>query len=185
MKGWYGNPHKHSLASRGISTKSMKDVIQFPEIVNYRDSEEVITAFWSASIKNDFSNFDFEKAFKLLREEMLEYVGNYGYSEYGYRSEQINNFITGKEEVDDYEFNIASMESIWNIQYIDSRKSDNKYTFDNKNHHTKKEFDILLIDRIIDLQHISGSVLKDKYGDKHLDIEKMREKFDETLRRIR
>lgn len=51
MKGWYGNTHKHSLASRGISTREIKYFVDYPEVIDYSEIEEIIVGFWFASLK--------------------------------------------------------------------------------------------------------------------------------------
>jgi len=182
MKGWYGNKQQHCLASMGIRTKEIKDIIQYPDIINYLSSEEIIIGFWNASVNNDFSRFNFDKAFENLEDEMTDYVKEHGRNEYGYNGKYIDDIINKKIDIDDCEFNIASILCIVEIRNIKSRKN-GIYTFDNEKYYTKKEFDILLMDRIIDLQHRSGSVLKDNEFE-FINIEKLRKKFEETSRRI-
>jgi len=74
-KGWYGNRYGHSLASRGISVKQIKEIYEFPEVIDYSNPEEMIVAFWLASLNNDFSNFDFKKAFDRACAE-VEFYGD-------------------------------------------------------------------------------------------------------------
>lgn len=74
MKGWFGKSEQHSLTSRGISVRQMKDIYNFPEVIDYHNPEEMFVAFWIASLKNDFSRFDFDKAFA----EIMDVIEMYG-----------------------------------------------------------------------------------------------------------
>ena len=79
MKGWYGSRQAHSLASRGISTREISYFVEYPEVIDYNEVEEIIIGFWFGSLKNDFSKFDFEKAFKKLNERLEELASDWGF----------------------------------------------------------------------------------------------------------
>ena len=169
MKGWYGHRHKHSLASRGILTKDMKDIIQYPEVVNYNDLEEVIIAFWLANIKNDYSNFDFDKAFKNIKEELIQYI------------EQVHTTWSSIEDIE----NTLKAREIKNIDYFPKTYELMEYVWEIEDRKSNQIEDIILMDKIIDFQHNRGSIFMDEHDESFVNIEKMREKFDGTYRRIR
>ncbi|MHA1285912.1 MAG: hypothetical protein ACTSPB_00785 [Candidatus Thorarchaeota archaeon] len=108
-QGWFNEREAHGLCARGIRVRpvkivppfvspfvaegKVKDVVLFPTMsIDYYDPEEVFTLFWVSSLKNDFSSFDFDKAFNELdnrfKSKLAEH-GYFGWDEYLENQEEI------------------------------------------------------------------------------------------------
>lgn len=176
MRGWYGNKQKHSLASRGISTKDMKDIIQYPKVIDYNNDSEFIVGFWIANIKNDYSKFDFDKAFDKT-ETMLQYQAEIVFDDYP--------DITFEDVVYCYENNIE-MKTVFGEYGIFVRDYNMaKIYLKVKDRPIKLIDKIILMDEIIHLEHATGSVFWDDKEDSWLDIDQLREDFDKSMKRLR
>jgi len=210
---WFGNRYGHSLASRGISVRQLKDIKHFPETINYDDPEEFISAFWIASLNNDFSDFDFEKVFEMTKEDVASRLNRYGYLSL---EEFINDpdvtLNTGclvENYFEEYEwFKEKHYDDFWDDNITDEMIKDTYKVLNQDKGERWSGFDpeydllykfykenlvefpirlqdkIILMDKIIDLQHHRGSVWRDKDG-RFLDIERMRNKFEEYYGMIR
>ena len=66
--GWYGESRRHSLASRGIrsSVQALRQK-KYPRI-KYNNPRSIIEGFWWANVNRDYSHFDFDKAFKFMKD---------------------------------------------------------------------------------------------------------------------
>jgi len=86
MKGWYKHPREHALAAKGISTKKrmeakgvVADLVKFPtEDIDYWDMQEVFTLFWVSSLSNNFSKFNFDKAFDFIENTIKQRLNEHG-----------------------------------------------------------------------------------------------------------
>lgn len=175
MKGWYGNKQAHSLASRGIRIKDIKDIIKFPEVIDYLNPEEIIVGFWIANIKNDYSNFNFDKAFDNA-ECMLQYQAEMVFDDYP--------DITPEDVVYCYENNIE-MKSIYGEYGIFIRDYNMaKLYLKVKDRPIKLIDKIILMDEIIHLEHATGSIFWDDKEDSWLDIDQIRDDFDITIKKM-
>lgn len=108
-KGWFNESEAHGLCARGIRVRPVKvvpplvspfvaegmvkDIITFPKVsIDYYDPEEVFTLFWVSSLRNDFSGFDFDKAFSELDDRFkckLAEHGYFGWNEYLENQEEL------------------------------------------------------------------------------------------------
>lgn len=172
-KGWYGNKHKHSLASRGITTKDIKDVIQYPEVIDYNNASEIIVGFWSANISNNYSKFDFDRAFLVLNNQLSDYIRMA--SDELTENEIRELYYNDEEDLMDItmEFSIGS--EVFDVIDLKDRIRDR----------TKSEVDdIILLDSIIHTEHMTGSVLWDGNKQWWLNMDILRNDFDNTLQRM-
>lgn len=217
MKGWFGDKFKHSLASKGISARQIKDIYNFPTTINYDDPEEFISAFWIASLKNDFSDFDFEKIFDFTKEVLKPRLNRYGYlsfEEFYNDPESYGNInVIAEEYIDEKDwFREKYSEAFYNGFFSDElHKEYAKDVYNTINverslslagldpeydklFKTYKELEnspntlrekIILMDKLVDLQHHRYSIWMDKYYDDYLDIEKLRDEFEKKYRLIR
>lgn len=171
-KGWYGNSYKHNLASRGISTKDIKDVIQYPEVIDYSNASEIIVGFWSTNISNDYSKFDFDKAFVVLNNQLTDYIRMAS----EYTEEEVRKVYKDQngDLLEDLPFGLGS-------EVLDV--IDLKDRIEERERHNLKE-NIILLDDIIHIEHMSGSILWDNKKSWWIDMDKLREDFDNTLKRM-
>ena len=174
-KGWYGNLQKHSLASRGISTKDIKDIIQFTEVIDYSNSSEIIIGFWVSNIKNDYSKFNFDKAFLTLEKDLTNYIKTFDVTDKDLSK------LMGKEIIPDSEMYDMVLEYGIDSLFFDAMSLRDKIINRNKGDLKKN---IFLIDNAINLEHMSGSVLFDNTESDWLDIEKLRDNFDLAMKRM-
>jgi len=78
-RGWPGESRRHALAARGISFRANAVFRPYRPTgpIDYGEPEEVFKAFWKASLEDDWSDFDFKKAFEealpLFREELAQH----------------------------------------------------------------------------------------------------------------
>lgn len=84
-RGWRRESRRHSLASRGVRTTEFKiwseqfDLMDHP--YQYNDFRDVFRAFWFANLERDYRGFNFEWAFEQAREiigRRLDQFGFYG-----------------------------------------------------------------------------------------------------------
>lgn len=200
MKGWYGNTHKHSLASRGISTREIKYFVDYPEVIDYSEIEEIIVGFWFASLKNDFSKFDFDLAFKNMNEILEKVASEWGYLgvekwkehvDYGiivdnlcYSDkdfcEKYDDMIYGdssEKEMDIFVFNYSH-----DFEYFDKKEYAivGELYKETLNPPEKLQEKIILMDKLVNLTHDRGSIWHGDgmYG--FIDIPKLRNKVEMT-----
>ena len=132
-RGWRKHSREHALAARGISTRNwlqkrrmkadgvstMKSIIQFPsQEIDYDNFEEMFTAFWYASRTGDFSNFDFDQAFKSARKvfhHRLALNGAFGGEEFlAAMEEELGHKV---ESAKDLAFaNVSEIAIVWRLE---------------------------------------------------------------------
>lgn len=215
MRGWHGNSYAHSLASKGISVRQLKDISNFPETIDYDDPEEFISAFWIASLKNNFSNFDFDKVFRITIQELHSRMNRYGYlsfedfyhdynaefnalelAEYyytdldfkwfsdKYRDDILKQRVTYEMFLDVYDIvNKDRGESLAGLDPTYDKLF--KIYKEMKELPTNLTDKIILMDKLIDLQHHRGSIWEDNEYFHAIDIEKLRNEFETNLRSVR
>lgn len=174
MKGWYGNTKKHSLASRGISTKDMKDIIQYPEVIEYKNASEIIVGFWISNINNDYSKFNFDKAFGVIKNQLNDYVNVFGIDKEVLEKIYDNEY--DEDEIYDlqneYGFGSELIEVMEYIHKINYRDPNNL------------KGNISLLDNIIHLEHMNGGMLWDEETNDWLYVDSLREDFGKTMKRL-
>lgn len=223
MKGWFNNKYGHSLASRGISVKQLKDITYFPETIDYEDPEEFISAFWIASLKNDFSNYNFDKVFDYTNEILENRLNRYGYLSFDefYTDENYWNIkYLAEDYIISYDWFAKNHEEDYYKNKVTRKMAKDIYDSINEDRDKSlagldpvydKLFDIykdiqkqptetidkiLLMDKMIDLQHHRGSIWVDeplpkisdidglKYSD-FLNIMELRNDFESKWSRVR
>ncbi len=163
--------------------------------LNYYDDEEVIKAFWSANIKQDYTDFDFIKAFEEFENPIYRKLAEHGLIDLDAYKEQ-------EQEIYDYsclddlgtETNYISisgedlMGAILEYKFNRMREAFKDYSaFDTlteiynkiqkaKNGETCLKEMVFLFDEVIHAQHETGNIFDD------LEIEKLREEFEENLK---
>lgn len=164
------------------------------EEINYNDYEELIKAFWKANINQDYSNFDFNKAFESLENPFHSKVAEHGLLEFKDFVEIDNEFydfdnLSEFEQKTDY-IHITKEELKEVIQKYRFEK--NKETFEDlssitnlkeiyekiqvaKNGELSQKENVLLFDEVIHAEHETGFVLD-------LDIEELRDLFEIELK---
>lgn len=213
MKGWYGNRYGHSLASRGISVRQIKDIYNFPEVIDYEDPEEFIVAFWIASLKNDFSEYNFDKVFRYTQGILTERMNRYGYLSFeefymDFNADfnimpladdycEVYDWFGKKHENDCLKQNVTYEMAIdvYNILNKDREESlagidptyDKLFEIYNEMEElpTNLRDKIIFMDKIIDIQHHRGSIWEDNEFYDPLDVEELRNKFERDYRMIR
>jgi len=209
-KGWYGNSYGHYLASKGISVKQLKDIHHFPETIDYEDPEEFISAFWIASLKNDFSDFDFKKVFQITRSELYSRMNRYAYLSF---EDFINDYnvpfnvleLAGRyideydwfEEkyVDEYDKQNVSVEmtlDVYNLANKERKESwagidpiyDKLFEVYNEMEELPVTLQdkIILMDKLVDLQHHRGSIWTENEYHEFIDIDDLREDFEKKFK---
>lgn len=184
-KGWYGNSQKHSLASRGITTKI--------ELNYYKNKGELVFFdFWKANIKNDYSVFDFESAYEFFRETLedkLAQFGQRGFDEWNgqmdeYAVEYMEEVLINQGIEPDDEYGDKWEKQIYQF-YEEDRKNGLKGEYvkewnellDKINNppinHLEK---ILLMDRLIHMEHENGEIFN---------IDSLRDEFDKWYTGVR
>lgn len=174
MKGWYGKSQQHGLASRGISSKTIKDVIQFPEVLDYNSSSEIIVGFWISSIKHDFSKFDFDKAFKTFEEQLTNYIQM---ASDGITEEEIREvYFNDEDDLMDLTMEYGIGSEVFNaIDLKDRIRDRDRYNL---------QSNIVLFDDVVHTEHQSGGVLWDNTEMWWIDIEKLRYNFDLVTKKL-
>jgi len=206
MKGWYGNRYGHSLASCGIKTKGKllsweegfdwlsdmydweikmyKDIYCFPEVINYNNSEEIVIGFWFSSLKNDFSKFDFEKAFSNLYQDVKNYAQFnidciYGFSNPEKEKPSLDFLYSlynnNKKEYNNMIREVISLDST--PEYFDLMN-------EIKNRNNILKDNIILMDKVIHTQHHSRGDWVLEGNDGFLDIDTIRAKTEQFYQAV-
>lgn len=200
MKGWYGNREKHSLASRGISTREISYFVEYPEVIDYDEVEEIIVGFWFGSLKNNYSKFDFDKAFKRLNKRLEELVSEWGYLgvEMWKKHVEYDVIVDNLCEMNDNDFCKKYDEMIFSDS---SEKEMDKFVFENSHDMmaTSYVYDIMaelyedtsnppndlqgkiiLMDRLVHATHDRGSIWYGDEGYGFIDIDMLRDKTEKV-----
>lgn len=166
------------------------------EEINYYIPQEVITRFWDCNIKQNYSNFDFIKAFESFESRIYQKVAEHGLLSY-------EDFEQAQDEIYDYDC-LEQLEQ--KTDYIQITKEDlkeaiNKYKFERN----KKEFEdysslqdlkkvydkiqqakcgelsqkenVLLFDEVMHTEHETGLIFEDDFN-----IEELRAEFEKGLK---
>lgn len=211
MKGWHGNSYAHYLASKGISVRQIKDIHNFPDYTNYNDPEEFIVAFWLASIKNDFSDFDFDEVFRYTKDVLKKHMNRYGYLSFEefYNDYNYDNVLMLAEDyIYSYEWFAEKHEDTYYKNKVTREMAKDIYDMLNNDREESwagvdptydklfevyKELQnnpkilrgkIILMDKLVDLQHHRASIWVDN-NKIWVDVEKLRNEFETNLRRVR
>lgn len=173
MKGWYGNSHKHSLASKGIKTKYTSNGIRN---IDYSNPKEIFFGFWKANIDNNYSYFDFDRAFDIGSEQVEMWLGQVSYS-----PEEIVNEFEDKNG-NFIEDNEGEGFGRGLLMYRDYRLA--KIYLQLKNPPIKLQEKIFLMDKLIHMTHACGSIWveynEEWCEDIDIDVDELREEFERT-----
>lgn len=163
---------------------------------NYYDYEDTIEFFFQCSIKNDFSTFDFKRAFDSLRTPIRDKLTEHGqttFSEfkeleeqyYGVDEEKVKDFTTDTSYITISASGI--LDCICRYRFHRFRETFQDYDFveklknidtkiDNIDLNNKQEC-VLLFDEIIHAYHENGRIFED------IDIEALKAKVDSDYER--
>jgi len=174
--GWHGESVRHKLAASGISMRANAVFRPYRPVgrIDYNDSEQWIFAFWKASIENDWDEFDFNKVFEIGKREIVDWVDlnaemvDIWFVEEYARDNEI-------PETTDYDIIVDMMiDDGW--FYPDWSWDEVYEELCNPPKELAKK--IILVDKLIHLQHGTGNVLRDKEGAHIEDMNFLRAKFD-------
>jgi len=164
------------------------------ENLNYLDYEEVIKSFWEANIKQDYSGFDFIKAFESFENLIYSKVAEHGLLNY-------EDFEISQEDIYDYDClkELEQTTDYIQITHEDLKKAIIEYKYKRNNEefnkpfysnlqNLKKIYDeiqkvknntltikemVFLFDKVIHTEHETGLIFEDYFN-----LEELREKFE-------
>ena len=205
MKGWYGNKHRHSLASRGISTREMRYIVEYTQTIDYNEPEEIIVGFWVSSLKNDYSNFDFDKAFSRLNKTLQERSAEWGYLgieawkkvvEYDVivdnlcfedevfctKYEELVNSDSSEKEMDKFVFEYTHNLSVADSDMFEVGIYNNIFDLYKQTLNPPRTLreKIILMDKLVNATHDRGSIWDGDDGYGFIDIPQLRKKVEKA-----
>jgi len=177
-RGWPNHSREHALAARGIRCRAggmVEDRVRFPESSVSRDYEsrreyiqELMVAFWVASLDNDFSRFDFQQWFDIGR-GMLD-------ADLMIQARMsAEDIIAIAEEAEEAGWDELPGDLMW------KDVAAAEFYLRLKNPPKRLSEKIVLADELIDYEHLTGG-LWDVYD---IDIEGLREKTERAYKRYR
>ena len=183
---WKGESRRHSLARKGI--KTARNPMQSMGKINYKNPKSLFFAFWKANIENDYSNFDFDKAFKegikvakFWGSQAHLDVWNLYTKQYGYDS--IFEDPRLDEWIEDREMTLREViAEDHRIMNRDLEFADLIHRLQNPPLELKEK--IYLMDELIHTTHVTGTIWMDEFNEK-IDVEELREEFDQWYSGVR
>ena len=140
------------------------------ETLDYYDYEELIKAFWSANIKQDYSNFDFIKAFESLENPIYQKLSEHGFL-------TIEDFEESQDEIYNYDC-LKELEQI--TDYIQITQEDlKKAIIEFKYKKNKEEFTTGMYSNLDELKKIYDKIQIAKTGE--MERKEMVLLFDEVI----
>ncbi len=165
------------------------------EELNYHEYDEVVKAFWKANIKQDYSNFDFIKAFESFESLIYNKIAEHGFLSlevfeenqnemYNYEClkelEQLTDYIQITQEdlkkvIIEYKYKINKEEfTTGNYSNLDNLKECYDEIQKVKEGLLNHKEMVFLFDKVIHIEHETGLIIEDyfKLDEHRKDFEK-------------